>query len=87
MANFEACDLCYRSLSVRLVDIQISPATLVQISDEGDVAHRTRGLRDYRLCDHCGGFLLEVMREMTRAARAERAAHVERAEGTAEGAA
>ena len=64
MANFAACDLCYRSLSTRLVDIQISPATIVQVADEGDVVHRDRGLRDYRLCDRCGGYLLDVMRAM-----------------------
>jgi len=65
MANFAACDLCFRSLSSRLVDIQVSPATLVQISDEGDVVHRATGLRDYRLCEQCGGFLLGVLRAMT----------------------
>lgn len=65
MPNFAACDLCYRSLSGGLIDVQISPAVLVQLSEEGDLVHRPRGLRDYRLCDRCGGFLAEVLRGMT----------------------
>ena len=67
MPNFAACDLCFRSLSTGLVDIQISPATVVQISDDGDIVHGDRGLRDYRLCEPCGGYLLMVMRAMTSA--------------------
>ena len=67
MPSFAACDLCFRSLSAGLIDIQISPATVVQISDEGDIVHADRGLRDYRLCERCGGYLLTVMRAMTSA--------------------
>lgn len=66
MPNFAACDLCLRSLNTGLVNLQISPATVVQISDEGDIVHRDRGLRDYRLCESCGGYLLGVLRAMTR---------------------
>jgi len=67
MPSFAACDLCFRSLSQGLIDIQISPATVVQISDEGDIVHGDRGLRNYRLCDRCGGYLQTVMRAMTTA--------------------
>ena len=72
MPNFAACDLCYSSLWARLIEIQISPAMLVQLSEEGDVVHRARGLnglRDYRLCEGCGSFLLEVLRAMSAATR------------------
>lgn len=69
MASFASCDLCFAPLNVRLVDLQISPAILVQISDEGDVVHRARGLRDYRLCEGCGGYLVEVIRAMMAGAR------------------
>lgn len=67
MPNFSACDLCFRSLSAGLVDIQISPATVVQISDDGDIVHGDRGLRNYRLCERCGGYLRTVMRAMASA--------------------
>lgn len=67
MPNFAACDLCFRSLSAGLVDIQISPATVVQISDDGDLVHGDRGLRSYRLCERCGGYLQTVMRAMASA--------------------
>ena len=69
MANFASCDLCFSPLNAHLVDVQISPAILVQISDDGDVVHRARGLRDYRLCEGCGGFLMEVLRAITAGAR------------------
>ncbi|MDA0302478.1 MAG: hypothetical protein O2822_08115 [Chloroflexi bacterium] len=67
MPNCAACDLCFRSLSTGLIDIQISPATVVQISDEGDIVNGDRGLRNYRLCERCGGYLQSVMRAMTTA--------------------
>ena len=69
MANFAACDLCFSSISARLVDIQMSRAVLVQLSEDGDVVHRARGLRDYRLCSECGGYLRDVLRGMTAADR------------------
>ncbi len=69
MANFSSCDLCFESLRTFLMDIQISPGTVVQLSDEGDVVHRPNGLRDYRLCGRCGGYLRDVMRTMTSTSR------------------
>ncbi len=57
MPNFAACDLCFASLRTRFIDLQVSPGTIVQISEDGDVAHRPGRLRVYRLCEECGNYL------------------------------
>ena len=61
MPNFAACDLCLASLHARLVEVQVSPGTIVQISEDGNVAHRSGRLRAYRLCEQCGGYLHEAV--------------------------
>ena len=57
MPNFAACDLCFASLRTRFLEVQVSPGTIVQISEDGDVAHRPGRLRSYRLCEECGSYL------------------------------
>ncbi|TAK77592.1 MAG: hypothetical protein EPO16_05140 [Dehalococcoidia bacterium] len=42
----------------QVVEVQISPARMVQLTEEGNVAHRTTGLRDLRLCTSCGEYLV-----------------------------
>ena len=56
--TFSACDLCYAALGGEVVDVQISPARLVQLTEEGRVAHRAAGLRSLRLCAACGDYLV-----------------------------
>jgi hypothetical protein len=81
MPNFAACDLCLGSLSTNLVELQISRAVLVQLSDDGDLVHRPRGLRDYRLCARCGRYMMDVLRAMSAAgAAAQRPASAGEAE-------
>ena len=57
MPSFAACDLCLASLRTRFMEVQVSPGTIVQISEDGDVAHRRGRLRSYRLCEECGRYL------------------------------
>lgn len=56
--TFSACDLCYAALGGQIVEVQISPARMVQLTEEGNVAHRETGLRDLRLCTSCGDYLV-----------------------------
>lgn len=55
--TFTACDLCYTVLGSQVVEVQTSPARMVQLTDEGRVAHRATGLRSLRLCASCGDYL------------------------------
>lgn len=56
--SFTACDLCYAVLRAQVTEVQISPAQMVQLTEEGSVAHRPSGLRSLRLCASCGDYLL-----------------------------
>ena len=56
--SFTACDLCLEVLATQVVEVQMSPAQMVQLTEEGSVAHRTTGLRSLRLCVPCGDYLV-----------------------------
>lgn len=55
--SFSACDLCLAALGTSVTEVQISPARMVQLTEEGTIAHRTTGLRSLRLCLPCGDYL------------------------------
>ena len=56
--SFSACDLCLAALGTQVTEVQISPARMVQLTEEGSIAHRTVGLRSLRLCGSCGDYLM-----------------------------
>jgi len=56
--SFSACDLCLAALGTQVTEVQISPARMVQLTEEGSIAHRTTGLRSLRLCGSCGDYLM-----------------------------
>ncbi len=56
--SFSACDLCLAALGTQVTEVQISPARMVQLTEEGSVAHRMTGLRSLRLCGPCGDYLM-----------------------------
>lgn len=55
--SFSACDLCLAALGTSVTEVQISPARMVQLTEEGTIAHRPTGLRSLRLCLPCGDYL------------------------------
>lgn len=71
MSGFAACDLCLTTLGQRIVDLQISAARLVQLTDEGEVAHRANGLRNLRLCEPCGEYVRGGLARLKRMYEAE----------------
>ena len=56
--SFSACDLCLAALGTQVTEVQISPARMVQLTEEGSIAHQPTGLRSLRLCTSCGDFLV-----------------------------
>jgi hypothetical protein len=56
--SFSACDLCLSGLGGQVTEVQISPARMVQLTEEGSIAHHSTGLRSLRLCTPCGDYLV-----------------------------
>ncbi len=56
--SFSACDLCLSSLEGQVTEVQIAPARMVQLTEEGSIAHHSTGLRSLRLCLPCGDYLV-----------------------------
>ena len=65
--SFTACDLCYVTLGTQVMEVQISPARMVQLTEEGTVAHRPTGLRSLRLCLSCGDYLVSGFERLLKA--------------------
>ena len=56
--SFTACDLCFAALGPQTTEVQISRAQMVQLTEQGRVAHRPTGLRNLRVCSTCGDYLV-----------------------------
>jgi hypothetical protein len=56
--SFSACDICLAAIGSQVTEVQMSPARMVQLTEEGSIAHHTTGLRSLRLCVPCGDYLV-----------------------------
>jgi len=65
--SFTACDLCFAALGAQVMEVQISPAKMVQLTEQGSVVHTSTGLRSVHVCLSCGDYLVAGFERLLKA--------------------